>query len=439
MSKLYLRSLGCNKNLVDSEIMLGRLSAYELCDEPSKADVLIVNTCGFIESAKKESINAILALHEQRKANSLLVVTGCLMQRYRDELMKELPEVDLFTGVGDYERIDEMILKKTNLFSNSTYLQGENSKRIITGSNSHAFIKISEGCNQKCSFCAIPSFKGRLKSREITGIITELKELVARGFKDFSFIAQDSSSYLFDRGEKDGLIRLIAEVEKIKGIRAARILYLYPTSVSETLIKRIIASKIFVNYFDMPLQHISDKMLKMMKRGANKAQILKLLELMKAAQGSFLRTGFIVGHPGENEQDFEELCEFIKDFGFDRVSVFAYSKEEDTAAFNMEQVPFKVMNKRLKIIEKIVDEVIEKSFEKEVGQRRLVVCTGESSEGEFFIGGKDLRWDREIDGEILINESECGNLEMGQIYECEILQHLDKKLLAKALRKIDEN
>ncbi|ENR1612269.1 30S ribosomal protein S12 methylthiotransferase RimO [Campylobacter coli] len=439
MSKLYLMSLGCNKNLVDSEIMLGRLSAYELCDEPSKADVLIVNTCGFIDSAKKESINAILDLHEQRKKDSLLVVTGCLMQRYREELMKELPEVDLFTGVGDYERIDEMILKKTNLFSNSTYLQSENSKRIITGSNSHAFIKIAEGCNQKCSFCAIPSFKGKLKSREISSIVAELKDLVARGYKDFSFIAQDTSSYLFDKGEKDGLIRLIDEVEKIKGIRAARILYLYPTSASEALIKRIIASKIFVNYFDMPLQHISDNMLKIMKRGANSTRLKEMLNLMKSAPDRFLRTGFIVGHPGESDADFEELCEFIKDFGFDRVSVFAYSKEEDTAAFDMEQVPFKVINKRLKIIEKIVDETIEKSFEKEVGKKRLVVCTGESSEGEFFIAAKDLRWDREIDGEILINESECGNLEMGQIYECEIIQNVDKKLIAKALRKIDAN
>lgn len=437
MSKLYLMSLGCNKNLVDSEIMLGCLSAYELCDDPSIADVLIVNTCGFIESAKKESINAILNLHEQRKKDSLLVVTGCLIQRYQEELMKELPEVDLFTGVADYERIDEMILKKTNLFSSSTYLQNENTKRVITGSNFHAFIKIAEGCNQKCSFCAIPSFKGKLKSREISSIVAEVRDLVQKGYKDFSFIAQDTSSYLFDKGEKDGLIRLIDEVEKIEGARAARILYLYPTSASEALIKRIIASKIFVNYFDMPLQHISDSMLKIMKRGAGQKKLKEMLTLMKNAPDSFLRTGFIVGHPGESDADFEELCDFVQNFGFDRVSVFAYSKEEDTAAFDMEQIPFKAINARLKKIEKIIDKVLEKSFEKEVGKKRLVVCTGESSEGAFFIAGKDLRWDREIDGEILINESECGDLEMGQIYECEITQSLDKKLIAKALRKID--
>ncbi|TKX28384.1 30S ribosomal protein S12 methylthiotransferase RimO [Campylobacter estrildidarum] len=439
MSKLYLMSLGCNKNLVDSEIMLGRLSAYELCNDPSKADVLIVNTCGFIESAKKESINAILNLHEQRKKDSLLVVTGCLMQRYQEELMKELPEVDLFTGVADYERIDEMILKKTNLFSSSTYLQNENTKRVITGSNFHAFIKIAEGCNQKCSFCAIPSFKGKLKSREISTIVSEVKDLVQKGYKDFSFIAQDTSSYLFDKGQKDGLICLIEEIEKIEGIRAARILYLYPTSASEALIKRIIASKIFVNYFDMPLQHISDSMLKIMKRGAGQKKLKEMLTLMKNAPDSFLRTGFIVGHPGESDKDFEELCDFVQNFGFDRVSVFAYSKEEDTAAFDMEQVPFKVINARLKKIEKIIDNVLEKSFEKEVDKKRLVVCIGESSEGAFFIAGKDLRWDREIDGEILINESECGDLEMGQIYECKITQSLDKKLIAKALRKIDAN
>lgn len=288
MPKLYMHSLGCNKNLVDSEIMLGRLSNYTLTDEPSKADVLIVNTCGFIKSAKEESIEAILSLHEQRKNSSLLVVTGCLMQRYRDELMKELPEVDIFTGVADYDKIDEMILKKQNLFSNSTYLQSENTARIITGSSFHAFIKIAEGCNQNCSFCAIPSFKGRLKSRALKSIVKEVQSLVEKGYCDFSFIAQDSSSYLFDTGQKNGLINLIEEIEKIKGVKAARILYLYPTSIGKDLIERIIASPVFVNYFDMPLQHISDNMLKIMKRGTDSKRLKELLSLMKSAPDSFL-------------------------------------------------------------------------------------------------------------------------------------------------------
>lgn len=436
MSKLYLHSLGCNKNLVDSEIMLGRLENYDIVSEPSSADVLIVNTCGFIKSAKEESIKSILNLHEQRKKGSLLVVTGCLMQRYKDELVKALPEVDLFTGTSDFERIDELILKRTNLFSNSAYLQGENTKRIITNSNFHAFVKIAEGCNQHCSFCAIPNFKGRLRSRPLKSIIKEVQNLVAQGFFDFSFIAQDTSSYLLDEGQKDGLIELISEIERIKGVRAARILYLYPTSVSLALIEKIIASKVFVNYFDMPLQHISDKMLSLMKRGANKARLIELLNLMRNADDSFLRTGFIVGHPHESEAEFNELCEFIRDFDFDRISIFGYSKEEDTKAYEMPQIPQKTINSRLKQIEKIVDFKIEKSFEKELGKVREVVCVGKSSEGEFFIGGKDLRWDRDIDGEILINESKCGALKQGKIYECLITQSVDKKLIATALRQI---
>lgn len=437
MPKLYLQSLGCNKNLVDSEIMLGRLQNYELINEPMCADVLIINTCGFIKSAKEESINAILSLNESRKKDSLLVVTGCLMQRYKDELMKALPEVDLFTGVGDFERIDELILNKTNLFSNSVYLQGENTKRIITNSNFHAFVKIAEGCNQHCSFCAIPTFKGKLHSRELKSIVKEVQSLVAQGFFDFSFIAQDSSSYLQDRGQKDGLISLIDAIERVKGVRVARILYLYPTSVSFRLIERIIASKIFVNYFDMPLQHISDTMLRTMQRGASKARLIELLKAMREADESFLRTGFIVGHPNESEAEFNELCEFIEGFDFDRISIFAYSKEEDTKAFAMPQIPSKTINLRLKRIEKIVDKKIEQSFAREVGQVRKVVCTGESSEGEFFIAGKDLRWDRDIDGEILINESKCGVLKQGKIYECEITQSVDKKLVATALRGVE--
>lgn len=435
MPKLYMQSLGCNKNLVDSEIMLGRLSNYALTDEPAKADVLIVNTCGFIKSAKEESIEAILSLHEQRKNSSLLVVTGCLMQRYRDELMRELPEVDIFTGVADYERIDEMILKKQNLFSNSTYLQGENTARVITGSSFHAFVKIAEGCNQSCSFCAIPSFKGRLKSRSLESIVKEVESLVSRGFCDFSFIAQDSSSYLFDSGQKNGLINLIDSIEKIKGVKAARILYLYPNSLTHSLIERIIASPIFVNYFDMPLQHISDNMLKIMRRGTDSKKLKELLNLMKSAPDSFMRTGFIVGHPGESEADFNALCEFIEEFKFDRISIFGYSKEEDTAAFAMPQIASKIINSRLKIIEKIVDASLEKSFAKEVGKRRKVIVSGPSSEGEFFMGGKDLRWDRDIDGEILINKSLCGALKIGHVYECEITQSVDKKLIASALHE----
>ncbi|NLK67026.1 MAG: 30S ribosomal protein S12 methylthiotransferase RimO [Campylobacteraceae bacterium] len=432
MKQLYLLSLGCNKNLVDSEIMLGRLKDYAITDEPENADVIIINTCGFIESAKEESINAILELAEYKKENALLVVAGCLSQRYKDELMKEIPEVDIFTGVGDYNKIDELIAKKENRFSPNTYLL-KNDERVITGSSYHAYIKLSEGCNQKCSFCAIPTFKGRLQSRSLEDIVNEVKSLVSKGYTDFSFISQDSSSYARDFGKKDGLIELIDEIDKIDGVKFARILYLYPTTTSNELVEKIISSTKFVNYFDMPIQHISDNQLKIMRRGAGKERILELLNLMGSAKNSFLRTGFIVGHPGESDADFEELCEFLKEFEFDRVSVFAYSKEENTKAYEMEQVPDSIIQKRLEKIEKITAKLTKNSFKKEIGKTVLCQINSQSSEGEFFFGAKNVIWDREIDGEILINDSEIKDLEVGKVYKCLITTYAGDKLVGEII------
>lgn len=434
MPKLHLISLGCNKNLVDSEIMLGRLQNYDITDDISDADVIIVNTCGFIKSAKEESIQTILEMHEARKNGSLLVVTGCLMQRYKDELIKELPEVDLFTGVADYDKIDEIILKKQNLFSPQTYLQA-NEERVITGSNYHAYIKISEGCNQKCSFCAIPTFKGKLKSRSLENIVNEVKNLVKKGYYDFSFLSQDSSSYMRDHGVSDGLINLIDEIEKIEGVRSARILYLYPSTTSRELISRIIASPIFHNYFDMPIQHISENMLKIMKRGSGAKKIKELLNLMRNAENSFLRTGVIVGHPGESEEDFEELCAFLEEFKFDRISAFAYSKEEDTASFEMKQIPAKIISKRLSKIEKITKKAINESLQKELGKQIYASLEGISSEGEMFYAAKKDIWDKDIDGEILINESDVKELEIGSLYLCEVSDVVDQKLVATIVKK----
>ena len=435
MGKLHLVSLGCNKNLVDSEIMLGRLSNYEITPDVASADVIIVNTCGFINSAKEESIRAILDMHEARKKGSLLVVTGCLMQRYREELMKELSEVDLFTGVGDYDKIDEIILKKQNLFSPDTYLQASE-ERVITGSNYHAYIKISEGCNQKCSFCAIPTFKGKLKSRALENIVDEVQKLVKKGYYDFSFLSQDSSSYMRDHAISDGLISLIDAVEKIEGVKTARILYLYPSTTSNALVERIIASPVFANYFDMPIQHASEKMLKIMRRGSGAARIKELLNLMKSAPGAFLRTGVIVGHPGESEAEFDELCAFLQEFKFDRVSAFAYSKEEDTLSYEMEQVPAKIISKRLSKIEKITRAAIEASFAQELGQKFIVSLEGESSEGEMFYAAKKALWDKDIDGEILINESDVEQLETGGRYWCEITQVAGSQALGKITAKV---
>jgi len=428
--KLHLVSLGCNKNLVDSEVMLGRLRDYELTDDASSADVLIVNTCGFIGAAKEESLDTIFSLHEQRKKDSLLVVSGCLTQRYKEELKKELKEVDLFTGVGDYDRIDEIINKKQNIFSNSTYLI-DDEQRVITGSNHHTYVKLSEGCNQTCSFCAIPGFKGKLLSRSLESVKKELVRLTAQGYYDFSFISQDSSSYLRDLDEKEGLIKLIDMVENMEGVKSARILYLYPTTTSNELLQKIIDSKIFHNYFDMPIQHINSDMLKRMKRGAGKERILELLSIMRASKDSFLRTGFIVGHPGESDDEFKELCSFVEDFDFDRVSIFSYSDEEDTLAYTMEdKISQETINKRIEILNEIIERKTQKSLEKEIGKELILVTEGQSSEHELFIGAKKLSWDREIDGEILINDSLIGELEISKCYRAKITELAGDKLLA---------
>ncbi|MBN2964678.1 30S ribosomal protein S12 methylthiotransferase RimO [Sulfurospirillum sp. T05] len=427
---LHLVSLGCNKNLVDSEIMLGKLKAYTLTNDPSTADVLIVNTCGFIGPAKEESLNTIFELHEARKEGSLLVVAGCLTQRYREDLMRELPEVDLFTGVGDYGSINEIIAKKESRFSPRVYLQ-DTYDRVITGSNAHAYIKLSEGCNQQCSFCAIPGFKGKLNSRSLEDIVAEVTHLVAQGFYDFSFLSQDSSSYLRDHDINDGLIGLIDAVEAIEGIKSARILYLYPSTTSDALIDRIGASALFHNYFDMPIQHISDPMLKRMRRGAGKARILEQLLAMRALPNSFVRTSIIAGHPGESEAEFEEVRLLLESFPFDRVTVFAYSDEEETLAYGMEEkIDTKTLNKRLKTLEKLVSKTVEACLEARIGTQTKVLIEGESSEHKLFMGARDLTWAPEIDGEVLINDSDIGALEVGKTYHATITQRAGDKLLA---------
>lgn len=436
MKTLHLISLGCNKNLIDSEIMLGRLGAYKLTDEPENADVLIVNTCGFIGPAKEESLATIFRLHELRKENSLLVVAGCLTQRYKEDLAKELPEVDLFTGVGDYASIDEIIAKKESRFSPKTYLQVDE-KRVITGSTSHAYIKLSEGCNQSCSFCAIPHFKGKLQSRELKSVAKEVQSLVNDGFYDFSFISQDSSSYMADFGQKNGLIALINEIEKIKGVKSARILYLYPTTTSNALIETIIGSKIFHNYFDMPIQHINDDMLKRMKRGAGTKRIKEQLSLMRNAPKSFVRTSIIVGHPKESEGEFSEVCEYLSEFDFDRVNIFAYSDEEDTKAYEMsEKIDEKIINERIEKLNKIVQAKTQKSLQKEIGHEIEVVLDGKSEEHEFFWSAKKLSWTPEIDGEILVNDSEIKNPKFGQMYTLHVSEVAGDKLVGQITKAL---
>jgi ribosomal protein S12 methylthiotransferase RimO len=418
--------------------MLGRLREFEIVDDIEVADVIIVNTCGFIESAKSESISTILDAHNMRKENSILVVTGCLTQRYQEELSLEFKdEVDIFTGVGDYHKIDELIAKRESRFSPSTFLADEES-RVITGSNYHAYIKISEGCNQSCSFCAIPTFKGKLKSRSLESIKKEVLSLVKNGYFDFTFISQDSSSYLRDFSNSDGLIDLIDTVESIDGVKSARILYLYPSTTSKKLIDKIFDSKLFQNYFDIPIQHISDKMLKVMKRGMGEDELKELLSYMKR-DDSFIRTSFIVGHPKESEEDFKAIISYIEEFGFDKINIFAYSDEEQTSSYEMnEKLSSEEIEERINTLEEVVEDVLESKLRAFIGESFDVVIDGESDEHEYLLSARALKFAPDIDWEILINDSSIENLNyQGDIYRVKITDIAGDKLVAEVISKTD--
>ncbi|WP_345973050.1 30S ribosomal protein S12 methylthiotransferase RimO [Sulfurimonas diazotrophicus] len=429
--KLHIVSLGCTKNLVDTEVMMGRLQSYELTHQSEDADVIIVNTCGFIDAAKEESLNTVLSLDAGRKEDSVLVMAGCLSERYKEELSKELSEVDIFTGVGDYDKIDELLAAKQSRFSDEVYLI-DGAERVVTGSTYHAYVKLSEGCNQSCSFCAIPSFKGKLHSRTLESIAAEVEGLVKKGYYDFSFISQDSSSFLRDQGFKDGLVHLIKRIELIEGVRSARILYLYPTTTSMKLLETIAKSKTFHNYFDMPIQHIDDAMLKIMKRGAGREQTGKLLDYMRRLPESFVRTSFIVGHPGETEESFKTMCDYARDFGFDRINVFAYSDEEGTSAFERtDKVAPEIIAERAEILGAIAEEAKLASLQEMVGREITLVIDGESDEHEYLLSARDLRWAPEIDGEIYVNDNALDEeLSFGVPYRAKITELVGGTLTA---------
>ena len=435
---LHLVSLGCTKNLVDSEIMLGKLKDYTMTDDAASADVIIVNTCGFIDSAKQESLNTILNLHDERKKESVLVMAGCLSERYQGELQKELPEIDVFTGVGDYDKIDLLVNEKRSAFTNEVFLASDTNERVITGSSYHAYVKLSEGCNQACSFCAIPSFKGKLHSRTLESLVKEVKSLITRGYIDFTFISQDSSSFLRDLGHKDGLEQLISEVEKIEGIKTARILYLYPSTTTLSLIDKIADSNIFVNYFDMPLQHITPSMLKIMKRGKGVEKLNELMNHMRTKPNSFVRTTFIAGHPGETIEDHEALCKYIEEFKFDRANVFSYSTEEGThAAESKDLIEQEIIDERAEIIGEIIAQTTQESLEAEVGQVFDVYVDGESDEHEYLLSARKVLWAPDIDGEIYINDNELGEgeqIKFGQMYTVRVTELAGDKLLATIIK-----
>lgn len=342
MLKIALESLGCSKNLVDAEIMMGILNrkGYKLVGEFEEADIILVNTCGFIESAKQESIDTILDLAQLKENGNLklLIVTGCLAQRYAKELQAEIPEIDAIVGTGSYQQIDEIIAnleKENNIVSlnDIEFAYNEDLPRYVTTPEYMAYLKIGEGCDNHCTYCIIPKLRGRYRSRKMEDIIKEAKDLASKGVKELVVIAQDTTKYGLDLYGEVKLPQLLEELAQIGGIKWIRIMYSYPESITEELVKVIKKYDNICNYFDMPIQHASNKVLKLMNRHTTKEDIKSKVEMIrKYIPDATLRTTIIVGFPGETDEDFNELVEFAKDMKFDRLGAFAYSREEDTPA-----------------------------------------------------------------------------------------------------------
>lgn len=387
--KVGFISLGCSKNLVVTEEMIGLFKKHKYFITPNveEADIILINTCGFIESAKTEAIDTILEMAEYKNCNcKYLIVTGCLVQRYEKELIKELPEVDLFVSIKDYDelwkRIDELVNKK-----------GLNDKldfhnRVISTGDTFAYLKIAEGCSNYCTFCAIPYIQGKYVSREFEDIIKEAKELVNKGYSELVVIAQDTTKYGYDLYGKERLPELLEELSKIKGIKWIRFLYSYPETISDELIRVVKNSDKIVHYFDIPIQHISNNILKKMNRKSNKDTIINLINKIKREiPDVILRTTLITGFPGETEEYFNELCEFIKEAKFDRLGSFAYSMEEGTAASKLpNQVDEDTKLRRNNTIMEIQQEISKERLKEKIGNTYTCIVENMTDDGEYYIG-----------------------------------------------------
>lgn len=435
--KVGMISLGCDKNRVDSEIMLGQVEReYELTNNPKEADIIIVNTCGFIEKAKQESINTILdmAKYKVKYKCKLLIATGCLTQRYGKELLNLMPELDVILGVNDYEKINNTIEKfiKENKKISSTNFTNEGineGKRIITTNKSTAYLRIAEGCNNFCTYCIIPKIRGKFRSRKIENIIEEAKELVNAGVKEIILIAQDTTNYGIDLYEKKSLHILLNKLSEIEGLEFIRVMYCYPEAIYDELINEISKNDKVCKYLDLPIQHISNDILKRMGRKTSKEEIIeKIKVLRKNIPNIVLRTSLIVGFPGETDENFNELKDFLTEIKLDKVGVFTYSQEEDTPAALMEnQIDEEIKmqrEKELMIIQKEVSKEINKG---KIGKVYKVLI--ENRNNEYFIG-RSYEMAPDIDGMIYVKGKD---LKINEFYNIEIKETLEYDLIGVVL------
>jgi ribosomal protein S12 methylthiotransferase len=423
MNKVGFISLGCPKNLVDSEVMMGQLRAkgFEITADATEADTVVVNTCGFIDSAKKESIEAILEAARLKTEGhaTRLVVAGCLVERYRDELKAEMPEVDAFIGTSQINDILKVCDPATNTRSlpvlplgnqSATYLYDESTPRILATPSHYAFIKIAEGCDRPCTFCFIPQMRGHFRSRRLGSIVAEAHQLAEEGVKELVLVAQDSSRYGEDLGKPDALAHLLRELSHTDGIEWVRVMYTYPTHISDAFLDVMASEPKAVKYLDLPLQHASQNVLKLMKRGGNRASLERLIERVRErVPGIAVRTTFITGFPGETDADFNELLTFVRNVEFDRVGVFTYSDEEGTGAYDLpDKVDPKIAKQRRDRLMKEQAKIARRKHKTTIGKTVQVMFEGESNESELLWQGRLETQAPDIDGCVLINDAPEG-------------------------------
>ncbi len=441
---VYVVSLGCPKNRVDSEVMLGDAGAagHRIVSEPSEADVIVVNTCGFIESAKEESIETILEMAGYKGEGQCeeLIVTGCLSQRYPEELAKEIPEIDHMFGSGDFREVIKVLNHKSarkelpilGVSETPAYIYDHNTPRVITGYRHTAYVKIAEGCDRPCAFCIIPKLRGPQRSRTIDSVVKEIQSLCAGGTKEINLIAQDLTRYGVDLADKPTLAQLLAALEGIDGLHWVRLHYTYPSAFTDELIDVIAGSSVVAKYIDVPLQHIDETMLKKMRRGHSARITYELLERLRSRiDNVVLRSTFIVGHPGETDESFAKLCEFITESKLDHVGAFPFSTEEGTtAAMLPHRVPDDVKLERQAELMELQRQVSRAKNQARVGKTLEVLVEGISDESEYLMQGRWYGQAPEIDGSVYLSNCEA---QIGDLVQATVTDGADYDLAAEVI------
>lgn len=442
--KVSMVSLGCPKNLVDAEVMLGVLAqqGYEITTDEQQADVIIVNTCSFIKEAREESVDAILDLADRKHdgACHTLIVTGCLPQRYQEELARELPEVDIFIGTGDYPRVAEILAEhraregQLKYVGDPNYIYDETLPRLNSSPGWYAYLKIGEGCSNCCTYCVIPSIRGGYRSRPLEALVAEAQRLVQGGVREIILVSQDITRYGSDLPDGVNLASLIRSLTAIDGLKWLRLLYAYPDGIDDELIELLKNEPKLCKYLDIPIQHISDGVLQRMNRRSSSGQIRTLVDRLRSEIPEIaLRTSLIVGFPGETVDDFMELTRFVEQAKFDRLGVFCYSKEDGTPAAEMpDQVSERVKRERYRKLMKVQARLSFRRNRAQVGQVEQVIVEGYSEETELLLKGRTSRQAPDIDGQVYITS---GNAHAGDIVPCRITDSSDYDLIAEMVEE----